>query len=41
LEKRNKLPTAIAFALFERYLKGSRYAQALKIIQIHIDRKTA
>ena len=32
---------AIAFALIERYIKGGRYAQALKIIQTHVDRKTA
>jgi len=40
LEKKNKLPIAIAFALVERYIKVGKYSQALKIIQTHIDRKT-
>jgi uncharacterized protein HemY len=41
LEKKNKLPIAIAFALLERYIKLGKYSQALKIIKTHIDRKTA
>jgi len=40
LEKKNKLPIAIAFALVERYIKVGKYSQALKIIQTHIDRTT-
>jgi predicted Zn-dependent protease len=31
----------IAYALIEKHVRAARYPQALKIIQTHIDRKTA